>query len=59
MENEIADENNKPIAMEWERNNPPLTYAEEIEERIHLLFPVAAERALNSKFPLSPDLTGH
>ena len=34
-------------------------YADKIEERIHLLFPIAAERTLNSKFPLSPDLIGH
>ena len=45
--------------LQWEQTNPPLTYAREIEERIHLLFPVAAERALNSKFPLSPDLIHH
>ena len=44
---------------EWEMSNPPLTYASEIEERIHLLFPIATERALNSKFALSPDLISH
>jgi hypothetical protein len=42
--------------IQWGTINQPLTYSDEIAERINLLFPVAAERALNHKFPLSPDL---
>lgn len=45
--------------IEWGPADHPLTYANEVEERLRLLFPVASEQALNSKFPLSPDLIDH
>lgn len=42
--------------IQWGTPNPPLTYNNEVNEQLNLLFPVAAEQAINTKFPLSPDL---
>jgi len=44
--------------IEWEPRLPPLTYQDELQERIQLLFPLASEKALkpSTKFPLAPDL---
>jgi len=52
------DMSDKPYdVQEWDTPNPPLTYADEMNERINLLFPMASERELkDDAFPLAPDL---
>ena len=43
--------------MDWGPINRPLTYSDELRERILLLFPTnEEERELNHQFPLAPDL---
>ena len=43
---------------EWEAPLLPLTYQDEVQEQIQLLFPLAAEREFepSTNFPLAPDL---
>ena len=56
---DMAD--NPDNKLEWEAPLPPLTYQDEVSERIQLLFPLAAERELKptTKFLLAPDLINH
>ena len=56
---DIAD-NNLDERM-WGEVNPPLTYQDEVKERleIEMLFPIAWEEQLKDKsFPLAPDMFG-
>ena len=49
---------NRDDELECKTHLPPLTYHDEVRERIQLLFPLAAEKELKptTKFPLAPDL---
>ena len=43
--------------IEWGETTKPLTYADEVKERIQMLFPMASEENLQDKsFPLAPDM---
>ena len=42
--------------MYWGPLNRPLTYSDELNEQINLLFPVNEEQELNHRFPLAPEL---
>ena len=42
--------------MSWGPINRPLTYKDEITEKITVFFPIVLERELNYNFPLSPGL---
>ena len=42
--------------MDWGPVNQPLTYSDELDERINLLFPANENRELDHQFPLAPDL---
>ena len=47
--------------IEWNQPNPPLSYSDEIQHRIQLLYPMASEQTMDptTGFPLAPDLICH
>ena len=64
-ENDAADalsrlkmKENSINELEWEDQLTPLTYQDEVQERINLMFPLRTEqeREPDSAFPLAPDL---
>ena len=64
-ENDAADalsrlemDDNEYNTHQWEHSNLPLTYQDELEERIQMLSPLASEKELqpSTKFPLATDL---
>ena len=45
--------------VQWEKENPPLTYSDELEHRVNLLFPLRSDEEAeppDTGFPLAPDL---
>ena len=66
--NEAADalsrldmDDNDYDEIEWNQPNPPLSYSDEIQQRIQLLYPMASEQTMDptTGFPLAPDLIRH
>ena len=53
---DMADNDSDEVS--WEDPLPALTYHDEVQARLNLLFPLAAEKELepSTKFPLAPDL---